>query len=224
MKKEMVGDAPGSTLGMLADLMHKLQHGVRTPEELDMFLKGQNPFIMGDDILADWSMFYLDTFGITKDFSGLIIPKKKKGFDRLIIVAEGMTPNVLFDKTKEFTPAWKYRDNLDEIVSGRKADHDYAVWVRERVEADEELKNLSANDLKEKNILGITLEERLLYGLKFFKETRGHLDIKNWTLCSGSRNPGGGGPFVDLFSDEVYVYWYGSDDADDRLRSRAVVS
>src|SRR3989344_1015537 len=223
MKKEMVGDAPGSTLGMLADLMHKLQHGVRTPEELDMFLKGQNPFIMGDDILADWSMFYLDTFGITKDFSGLIIPKKKKGFDRLIIVAEGMTPNVLFDKTKEFTTAWKYRDNLDEIVSGRKADHDYAVWVRERVEADEELKNLSANDLKEKNILGITLEERLLYGLKFFKETRGHLDIKNWTLCSGSRNPGGGVPFVDLFSDEVYVYWYGSDDADDRLRSRAVV-
>lgn len=44
MKQEMIGSVPGNVLGMLADLMHKLQHGVRTPDQLDRFLKGQNPF------------------------------------------------------------------------------------------------------------------------------------------------------------------------------------
>ena len=35
---------PGKTLGMLADLCHKLQHGSHTLEELERFLKRQNPF------------------------------------------------------------------------------------------------------------------------------------------------------------------------------------
>lgn len=43
MKKKMIGSVPGNILGMLADLMHKLQHGVITPEQLNHFLKGQNP-------------------------------------------------------------------------------------------------------------------------------------------------------------------------------------
>ena len=44
VKKNLVGDVPGNVLGMLGDLNFKLQHGVITPEQLDLFLKKQNPF------------------------------------------------------------------------------------------------------------------------------------------------------------------------------------
>jgi len=189
MKKQIVGDVPGNVLGMMADLCHKLQHGTLTPEELDMFLKGQNPFGK-ENFLSDWVNFYQEVFNLKVDLSGIKIPAKRKGFDRLIIVAQGMTPQKLYDKCKELFPCWKYTDkNLDEIVSSERTSKNdpYAVWFRDRVEADEELKNLSANQLKDRSILGITLEERFLYELKYFKETGKHLDIQNITLCAGSR-------------------------------------
>ena len=40
----MIGDVPGNVLGMLADLCHKLKAGTIKPEELELFLKKQNPF------------------------------------------------------------------------------------------------------------------------------------------------------------------------------------
>ncbi|MDD5341950.1 MAG: hypothetical protein PHI73_01285 [Patescibacteria group bacterium] len=44
MKLEMIGEVPGNVLGMFADLALKMQHGVRTPEQLACFLRGENPF------------------------------------------------------------------------------------------------------------------------------------------------------------------------------------
>ena len=219
----MVGDVPGSVLGMLSDLTSKLQHGVLTPDQLERFLKKQNPFLDEGDSLATWARFYFDVFGVEKDFSGLVIPKRKRGFDRLLVMAEGMTPNRLFDKIKELMPAWRYQDDLDIIVSDRKADHDYAVWIRDRVEADEELKNLSANDLKERDVADITFPERLLHEIVFFKETGNHLDVHNWTLCAGSRHPYGHVPCVYWSDDGLGVSWTDPDDSDVYLRSRAAV-
>ncbi len=43
-KKEIVGGVPGKLLGMTADLFHKLQNGAITVEELEKFLKRQDPF------------------------------------------------------------------------------------------------------------------------------------------------------------------------------------
>lgn len=54
MKQEMIGSVPGNILGMLADLMHKLQHGVRTTDQLDRFLKGQNPFAVLFTMVVDY--------------------------------------------------------------------------------------------------------------------------------------------------------------------------
>lgn len=45
MKKDNVGGVPGNILGMLADLMHKLQHGTITPDELGKFLQIKNPYL-----------------------------------------------------------------------------------------------------------------------------------------------------------------------------------
>src|SRR3990167_395185 len=71
----------------------------------------------------------------------------------------------------------------------------------------------SANDDKDMTV--ITLRERLLLEIQYFKETDSHLDIKGWTICSGSRNSDGNVPSVDFdpSDDEVKVNWYDLDDS-----------
>lgn len=177
--------------------------------------------------ITDWQQFYHDLFGLEIDLLGLSVPAKKKGFDRLVIVAQGMTLQRLYDNCVKLCPCWKWTDDdLDKIVQSERTAKDgtYAVWFRDVVEADEELKNLSANDLKEKGIPGITLEERLLMELKYFKETGNHLDIKSWTLCSGSRDSDGRVPYVCWGSGLLGVGGYRPDGAGGGLRSRRAVS
>lgn len=181
-----------------------------------------------EDMLIDWTNFYKKVFGLDLDFSGIVIPERKPSFDRLLVIAQGMTPQRLFDKCTELFKGktWKYTDrNLDEIViSDRTAKNGhYAVWVRDRQEADEENKNLSANLLKERGTPEITLEERELYELKFFQETGDHLDKENVTLCPGSRFSDGDVPRVFSY-DEFNVFWHSVHFHYDDLRSRSVVS
>jgi len=179
------------------------------------------------DLLASWQQFYQDLFGFEVDFSGLTVPGRKRGFDRLMEVAQGMTPQRLYDKCAEFFTCWKEANrSLDEIVQSERTAKDgaYAVWFRDVVEADEDLKNLSADDLKKMDIPGITLEERLLMELKCFKETGNHLDIANITLCSGSRDSDGYVPGVCWFVDGLLVFWCPPGYSFPRLRSRRAVS
>ena len=189
---------------------------------------------------ADWQSFYRQYFGLELNFSSLRIPERKEGFDRLLIMAAsprvarlratrgqahrpGMTADRLFARCKELFPCWKYENNLDSITSVREPTTDYAVWVRDRVEADEELKNKSANDLKDEGIFCITLAERLLYELKYFQESGKHLDLKNITLCAGSRYGGGSVPGVCWDSGGLKVGYFYPGNSNDGLRARAAV-
>ena len=230
MKKENVGGVPGNILGMLADLCHKLQHGTITPEELGRFLRREEPFLKDYRVkyaLTDWENFYRNFFGIEKDFFNLPVPELKEGFNRLIVVVLGLTLNRVYDKCAEKFSCWRYIDDLDKatVKNDRDLSHgSYAILVRNRIEADEELKDLSANDLKEKNILGITLLERLLYELKYFSETGKHLDIRTVTLCLGSRDSDGNVPAVDWHDDKLRVDRHSPVARYDELRVRAAVS
>lgn len=212
-KKQVVGSMSDWS-GVLKDFFRQIDDGSITLERLKNFV-GHNP-------VADWQNFYKNVFGIEVN---LQTPQKQKGFDRLIVVAKGMTPQLLYNKCEELFPCWKWTgNNLDKIVeSERKADKDYAIWVRDRIEADEELKNLSANNLKEKNISCVTLEERLLYELKYFIETGGHLDIENVTLCTGSRYSDGSVPYVHWNDGLLRVGWDHPGSRDGVLRSRRAV-
>lgn len=177
-----------------------------------------------NDWLADWQKFYNDVFGLELDFSEVRIPEKKDGFDRLIVVACGMTPQRLFDKCQEMFPSLKYTDkNLDEFIKSDRTVQNghYAIWVRDRIEADEENRNLSANDLKERGGDEETLEERELHELKFFKETGRHLDLQNWTLCTGSRNSFGSVPCANCNDGKFKVNWNNPRNHNDNLRSRS---
>lgn len=212
-----------------------IKKGKRNPEEVARILR----FIQDDpdfarklslaampslDIqLRDWQKFYVENFDLKKNFSKLRIPKRKKGLNRLIVVVKCLTLNRIFRHLKHLMPAWKYRD-FNQVRSVREFDHDYAIWVRDRVEADEELKSRSANSIEKEGINGITLSEHLLYVLKYYAETKNHLDVQNVTLCSGSHFSDGGVPTVRLGYDQVRINQCKPSRAHFRLRSREVIS
>lgn len=179
------------------------------------------------ELIYRWEEFYRE-LGIDCDFSNMRIPKDPGGFGRVIIMAQGITPQSGYDLCAKNFLCWKCRDkNLDEVIVSDRTTKSgaYAIRVRDRDEADEEQKNLSANYLKEQNIPSITLEEREIYELKFFKETGKHLDIENVTLCAGSRYDNGNVPSMNWYEDsELDVYWSDPDVTFDSLRSRQVVS
>ena len=183
-------------------------------------------------LLTSQQLFYRQFFGMELDFSGLRVPTHQTGFDRLIIVAQGLTPNRVYEAyEKNGIKCWRYTDDLDSVLDWDKEERNpkdapYAIWVRDRQEADEELKNLSANQIKERGITTETLTERELHGLMCWSETKRHLDTDNITRCSGSRYRGGSVPSVGWNGryGGVGVSYYGSGNSRSALRSRAVVS
>jgi len=229
MKREVVGSM-SEWSGVLKDLFRQIDDGSIGLGHIQALLERRDPFAAESfqGLVTEWEGFYQDTFGIKADFSNLRIPEKQPGFNRLIIMAEGMTPQRLYDKCGEFFACWKWTgDSLDNVVaySERTSKNGaYAVWVRDRVEADEEFKKLSADEIKAKNINTETLEERFIHELKYFRETRAHLDLRNITLCAGSRDSDGAVPGVYWYDDELRVHWYNPDNSYDDLRPRQVVS
>lgn len=101
----------------------------------------------------------------------------------------------------------------------------YAVNFRRSVEADEENRNLSADDLKNRGGKGITLLERLLLELGYFTSTGQYLDTESVTLCAGSLHKNGYTPRVCYRSGviRIFVCWCGSRDQCDHLRPRSTI-
>lgn len=76
------------------------------------------------------------------------------------------------------------------------------------VEPDLETMGKSAIEA-DPNQTGISIRERMLMEIQYFKKTGEHLDIKGWTICTGSRYAGGGVPRVywDPCIADVHVDW-----------------
>lgn len=181
-----------------------------------------------ENILASWRTLYRD-MGIEVDFSHLRIPARREGFDRLLVIPQGLTIEAAYAYCATQFPCWRWtKKNLDEIVTHNDRDPkngSYAIWVRDGQEPDEEWKNHSANQLAKKNISGVTLLEWLIYQPVYFKKIGKHLDMDNWTLCTGSRYDGGDVPSVGWNGhDRMVVGGFRPDGAYDSLRAREVVS
>ncbi|PWB38643.1 MAG: hypothetical protein C3F02_02940 [Parcubacteria group bacterium] len=226
-KQATVGMVPGTVLGTMSDILLKIKSGVITPRELDLFAQRQNPFAI-NSIQEEWQEFYRKYFRLSVDFSDVSIPEEQEDFTRVLFIPQGLTINQAFQACSKAFKSWSYTNDLDKDVpnNDRNTEASYAIRVRDRVEADEELKNLSANDLQKRKISSITLLERLVYELKYYSETNKHLDIQNTTLCAGSRHRNGSVPCVYWSSGlgKLCVDWCHPDSADDGLRGRAVVS
>lgn len=220
-KEKVVGDVPGKVLGMMADLAHKLQHGNITPRELEFFLKRKTRYA---EELLEWERFYAEVFGFNTGLSFLDkFPKEQPGFNWLLVVLGSITAPSYFDICKK---RFSCHCSIDLSVSKsaeRPVDF-YTIWVRDRVEADEENKNLSFDDCRKQNINGITLEERLLLELWYHWKTDKHLDINNMTLCSGSRGTDFRVPVVSWLDGRMDINWTISDGSEKHLSTRSVIS
>lgn len=224
-KNEWGPTAP--TVAQVQEFFAQIKSGRITRRSFQTFLRSGNSEKTIPELISEWKEFYLKYFKIKADFSGIniTIPEDPE-FTRLIIVAQGITINQIYDVCAASFPCQRYRDDLDKWVYKNDRNPkkgNYAVWFRDRQEADEELADFSADQLAEKNILGITLLERLVYEYKYFKETGEHLDILNWTLCSGSRGGGGPVPGVGWRGGKFKVDWAYSCGHARGLRSRVAV-
>lgn len=213
----------GRKIGVGRDFWSRLAH------DEDLFRRIVSLAIQPEsqDELAKQARFWREVFGIELDLADITVPKKRNGFNWLIVIPEGMTPSRVFDNCAKEFRCERYGVDLDAATkdrNDREATKTYAVRFCDRVEADEELKNLSADDLKKTKIPGNTLLERLILGRWYFWKFRKHLDIDNITLCSGSRDGGGDVPRVSWCDGEMCVYWFHPASRRQRLRSRQVVS
>lgn len=234
MKKQSVGEVPGNILGMMADLNLKLQHGIRTPQQLDKFLKGENPFLGLDysRIFAGYEKYFWKIHGLKTDFSGIRIPKADDNdFPWFVCRPENFSPERAYSGGKKLYPKWKYTDKpLDDVLNlsfGRDGEtRPYIARFRANWEADENLANFSANMITEKGINTACLTERLILGDFLYWKFKRHIDVKNITLCAGSRYSDGRMPSVRWYGagGEMRVSRYDSGGAHDSLRAREVVS
>ena len=180
------------------------------------------------DPIAFWQKFYQDFCDLETDFSQAGVPDPVGDFTLVLGIPEGLTPNRIYEPCARHFKCWRYADDLDAIIThnDREPTKSYFIKVRDRQEADEELKNLSANDIKTRCLTTETLTERLVHEAVYYYRTGEHLDVSNITLCSGSRNQDGSVPDVDwrrLFG-RVHVSCYFSGGSSGILRSRQVVS
>lgn len=119
--------------------------------------------------------------------------------------------------------SWYSDEELDkQFPPPKKATTRY---FQDTVEADEDLKNKSAEDLKKEKIPCITLRERLIMEIQHWDKTKTNLDTDNITLCAGSRYADGFVPRVSRrYGGGVGVRRFDQRDADPLLRARREVS
>ena len=215
---------------LIGSIVTKMLNGTYTREEIRRFDNRQNPFVCGRLSRKEreaWERFYGEELGLAVDVSRVTVPDNPGGFDRVIVVTQDVTIKMVLDACRRYFPVWTYTEDLDAVVAENErttTGGSYAIRVRDRVEADEELKGRSAALVAQQLLATMTLLERLIYELKYFKETKKHLDMSNVTLATGSRDRGGSVPGVRWGDDGLGVGWCLVQSANDNRRARQVVS
>lgn len=209
-------------LGVLAGFIVETLAKIFNESQIDYWIKNKSElkkklkelFSIVDEYLElreVWVKFYKDQFDWTVDFSQVIIPEKPEGDDwRLIFIAKGLTINLAFDKASKLFPTWRYAEDLDKAITKnvRNTQNNYAIWVKDGAEPDQEFLGKSTKQADPDMKLGVTLLERIILEMKYFLETGEHLDIKGLTFCSGSRSSGGNVPSACWIDDKFGVFWF----------------
>jgi hypothetical protein len=119
----------------------------------------------------------------------------------------------LLAECKKLFPVWSYYSNeeLDKQfpIPQELTEREF----QDSVEPDKETLGMSSKEAEEKGFTnGITLRERIIMELEYFKKTGKNLDIKGLTFCSGSRCSDGDVPNAFLNNDGKFeVYCNGLD-------------
>lgn len=223
MKQEMIGGVSGKVIGILGDLgdlMVKMQHGVITPEHLEKFLNKENPFI-NLVITLEFVKSVYDDLGIECNFPEVEVPQ---GNVWPVVVPRGMTPARAYAIAQKLFSCHSNRDNLNKNFPNERARKTKIHFFQANVEADEVWKNHSVIHLGKTDVKRlITLTQRILMEIVYFKVTDSHLDINNLTLCAGSRDYEGEVPCAYWADGKFNLGWCGLGSAGSNLRARAAV-
>src|SRR3989344_1884417 len=90
-------------------------------------------------LIAELENFYQRVLGIIADLSGVKVPDAKPGFDRVILVPQGLTLNQAYQACKKRFPCYSYYgDDLDKAVpvNDRTTAASYAIRIRDSQEAE----------------------------------------------------------------------------------------
>lgn len=148
-----------------------------------------------EDMRRQWKNFYRE-HDIAADIDEIFIPQKPtEGNYGLIIIPEGMTYESALSISKKYFLVLVVVDKKYEAFftdpdffhDTRTSAKSYAAWVRWGKIPDAKNLGLSAENADTEMENGMTLIERMLFGLKYFLETGIHPDSGGYgTLCSGS--------------------------------------
>lgn len=216
--------------GILEDLFRQINDGGITLRQMKLMLEHRDPFAI--PLTLDWARVY-QALGMEAKYQEFVEAHQQElqGSPEswIIPVLQGITCNRVAGALSKTGVHIDNIDDLDAVLAQNDRDPNqdgsYAVVVRRTIEADEENKHRSTNMLKKEGHQGITLSERLLLELGYFLTTDQHLDVKNVTLCTGSRLPNGHVPTVRYFfgTRKVHFDWCSCDRRIGILRSRSVV-
>jgi hypothetical protein len=183
-----------------------------------------------DAFRRDWEKHLPEVYGRKVDLSGIALPPLRQGFGWGVVRLPELSAQEMFETLTKRFKTYKWCANIDASLNPEKearttANGPYVPWFRDRVEADEELKNLSANDLVERGTNCITEPERIALEGWFHWKTGGHLDLKNVTLSAGSRWSDGRVPNAFWSAGSgFYVGRYGVGSREHFIRAREAVS
>jgi hypothetical protein len=163
--------------------------------------------------IEEWAQFYREIFDLNVHYSEVNIPARPSGFYRLIVVAQGLTLKRIIEVARKHFPVDLGGDSrryfsTDEETRGthdRLPTQSYCVWVRDRIDPDEEYVYVRPGVLARDGVKCITLLEHLLFHLKYFRETGKFLDRNaRQTLYAGSHYSDGG--VVAVFVDKSHSH------------------
>lgn len=207
-----------------AELQHWSGKKGNIRKQLRTMFKVKDLFVEEKEL---WRKFYQKHFSMELNFADVIVPDKPmEGTWRLLIIAQGLTMNQVYDSMSKAFKCWRYNDDLDAKVPKNIRDTKtaYAIWVRDGVEPDEKYLGKSTNQADPDMTIGQILLERMIHEIVFFDETGNHLDIKGVTFCTGSRHSDGYVPGVHWYDGKVRVYWCSLDYSDSDYGLREAVS
>ena|GEM_PF-7062082 len=137
--------------------------------------------------LRRWRKLYRREFGI--ELGKVVIPKQRLDFDRLIVIAAGLTISQVLAVLRKYFAIWPpdvtnfdVRFNKNDRVNTET----YAIWTHDEFHARRKLMDLSAYGIRAGGVPTETLIEHLLHELCYYTETGEHLDRFSVALCTGS--------------------------------------
>ncbi len=159
-----------------------------------------------EEQLKQWEQFYKELFSISGNFQDLlpeIHAHKKRGFNRAIIIPQGLTVETLKDHLP-FSCYDSFESRVYKNIDDRTTDKAYAILIRNRIEGDVQYKKLSLKQLLKKGIKGMTFLERLLLEMKYYSETKKNLHSP--TLCYGTKHADGHMPLAWYWAEDFRVW------------------